>query len=297
MFYLDASRDRAEWSDTVWRTSKMNQPLAKNRQKQYKMKAGQRIRVNMSSDTFLPEAKEWMPEFWDIIRKRPDLIFWLLTKRPENIMEMLPDDWNDGYENVILNITTENQTMFDKRWPILQNIPAKHKGICCAPMISTINIEPALSSGQIEDVSCGGENYDGSRILKYEWVKSLSEQCAKHRVNFSWYESGTRPEKDGVVYFLPRKEDQTHLAYVAGLNQYFGPHEYKLYDPDDGHRLSPDELYQRKFNRNRCFCCSSRMSCCGCLSCGDCKDPPDLVTLEELWSEEQKRMETMNMKS
>ena len=293
MYFMDGKRDRSEWSGEVWRTSKMRQPLAKNRQKQFKMKAGQRIRVNMTSDTFLTEAKEWMPEFWSVIRQRPDLIFWLLTKRPQNIMDMLPSDWNDGYENVQLNITTENQDMFNYRWNIFKDIPAKHKGICCAPMLTAVNMEPALSSGQIEDVSCGGENYDGCRIIRYDWVKDLSEQCAKHHVNFIWHESGTRPEKDGVVYFIPNKEMQAHLAYWAGLNQFFGKPEYKLYDPNDGHLLAPEELYQRKFNKNRCVFCSSRMSCCGCLSCGDCKEPPDLVSLEEIWDEELRQTQTM----
>jgi hypothetical protein len=48
-----------------------------------------------------------------------------LTKRPQNIEKMLPPDWGDGYSNVWLGVTAENQTYFDQRWKILQKIPLR----------------------------------------------------------------------------------------------------------------------------------------------------------------------------
>ena len=44
--------------------------------------------------------------------------FFILTKRAERLKECLPDNWGDGYENVILNVTCENQKRADERIPL-----------------------------------------------------------------------------------------------------------------------------------------------------------------------------------
>jgi protein gp37 len=38
-----------------------------------------------------------------------------LTKRPQNIVKMLPADWGDGYANVWLGATTEDQEHYEQR--------------------------------------------------------------------------------------------------------------------------------------------------------------------------------------
>lgn len=283
MYAMDAYRGRPEWSGRTFRTGKFRLPLKKSRNGEYKIKSGQRIRVNMTSDTFIEDAEPWLPEFWDIIRRRPDVVFYILTKRPERIMGSLPGDWRAGYENVSLNITAENQDMFDVRWPVFASVPARHKGICCAPLLGPIDIVPALSSGQLELVQAGGENYDMPRPCRYEWVTSLSKQCLDWRVNFNWYESGTRFVYNGLEYVWPKKTDQSAIAYFSKQNLRFYEPRYILKSPEDGHVLGPDELYEKKYNADRCVFCAGRMTCNGCLSCGDCCRPPRFVDLETLW--------------
>jgi hypothetical protein len=51
------------------------------------------------------------------IRKRSDVVFLLLTKRPQRIRECLPEDWGDGWDNIFLNVTCENQSRADERIP------------------------------------------------------------------------------------------------------------------------------------------------------------------------------------
>lgn len=46
--------------------------------------------VCMTSDFFLPEADPWRDDAWDMIRMRPDVIFFLLTKRPQRVSACLP---------------------------------------------------------------------------------------------------------------------------------------------------------------------------------------------------------------
>lgn len=292
MYFMDAKRERPEWSDKIFRTGKFDLPLKKNRDKTYKIKAGQRIRVNMTSDTFLSEATEWMPEFWSIIRRRPDVIFWLLTKRPENILPMLPEDWGDGYKNVMLNVTMENQDMADRRWEIFKKIPAAHKGLCIAPMIGPVNLEPILATGEIQEVACGGENYDGPRPCAYEWVVALSQQCEKYETNFCWYESGTRLIRNGRCELWFKKSDQGAVAYFSGLNRKFYDIEFELYDPEDEHKLVPEELWQKRYNKNHCMFCANRMLCNGCLQCGDCCQPPEMISRDELWMSEDELLQS-----
>lgn len=163
---------------------------------------GESLRVCMTSDLFLEEADVWRDEVWDMIRFRPDVHFWLLTKRSYRIQECLPWDWLDGWENVSINVTAENQMRADERLPIFLDIPAKHKGVMIAPFIGKVDLEPYLAAGQLETVFADGENYDGARPLHYEWLKLLYDQCCKYDVPFSFLGTGNVLIKDGKKYHI-----------------------------------------------------------------------------------------------
>ena len=112
MYFLDKMRGGD--GSQIYRTKAgFNYPLQKERSGQYKVKSGEMIRVCMTSDFFLQEADPWRPDAWDIIRARSDVIFFLLTKRPERVAECLPPDWGDGWENVFFNVSCENQKRAD----------------------------------------------------------------------------------------------------------------------------------------------------------------------------------------
>jgi len=81
-------------------------------------------------------------------------------------------------------VTAENQRRAEERIPILRDLPFKHKGIMCAPFIGPVSSRAYLESIQIEQVLCGGENYDGARPCHYEWVKSLRQECVDFDVTF-----------------------------------------------------------------------------------------------------------------
>ncbi|MFL9829184.1 DUF5131 family protein, partial [Rhodoplanes sp. SY1] len=66
----------------------------------------------------------WRSDLFTLIKDCPRLDWLLLTKRPQNIGKMLPPDWQDGYPNVWLGITAEDQERYDQRWPVLAAVPA-----------------------------------------------------------------------------------------------------------------------------------------------------------------------------
>lgn len=283
MYALDRRRGVERPSSEIYATKQLKYPLSKDRKGRYKIKPGERIRVNMTSDTFLEQADQWRDAMWECIRVRTDVAFWLLTKRVGRIQECLPPDWGAGWPNVMLNMTAENQKCFDERWPVFSQIPARAKGICCAPLLSAIDLGPALSSGQICEVSAGGENYDSPRPSHYEWYESMSEQCARHGVPFYWYESGTKLIKDKKLYVIPRKPDQAKIAGLSGLCRPGPRPNLLLTDTADGHILSPAECHVPMYNPVHCCGCGNAGMCNGCdPACPQRDKSYRLVTVDEL---------------
>lgn len=294
MYALDNHRGLPyEYSATVSRCKgKFDYPLQKNRQKEYKVKPGMRLMVNMTSDTFIEDADEWRDEMWDIIRQRPDVKFWILTKRADRIKDHLPSDWGDGYENVIMNITCENQEMFDERLPYLLDIPAKHKGLCLAPLLGPIDLTKALDSHQFDEISAGGENYDNPRPCDYKWIKAMSDQCEAYHVNFCFYETGTYwINQDGVLGFYPKKSDQAALAYLSGLTHKYYDVDYLLKDSEGN--ILPKDVYKKVYNLYHCALCSNRMVCSGCQNCGAC-GKTEIVDLQTIWEREDELLAHIN---
>lgn len=269
MYFLDSIRDQD--GRNIYKTkTNFKYPLQKNRAGEYKVKSGEMIRVCMTSDFFLEEADEWRAEAWEIMSIRSDVKFFLLTKRPQRVRECLPFNWGSGWENIFFNVTCENQKRADERIPILFDLPFKHKGIMTAPLIGPVDIEKYLKTGKIEQVICGGENYNGSRICRYEWVKSLSEQCKKYDVTFNFIETGSVFEKDGKVYNIPDKKVQSQQAYRSGLNYKGKEIKFILCDVY-GQEIPASELYVPHYHPVSCKQCASKLTCNGCADCGKCK--------------------------
>lgn len=266
MYFLDGKRGID--TSRVYPTANFDLPIQRDRKGNYKLKSGMQIYVCLSTDFFIEEADQWRLEVWKMIRQRPDIAFRLLTKRAHRIQECLPDDWGEGYQNVMLSVTCENQRRADERLPILLSIPAKHKGFMAAPFIGAIDASKYLASGQIEEVICGGENYDGARVCRFEWVESLAKQCAENEVTFNFIETGTVFEKDGKVFRIPSKRTQSLQAFKSGLSKSFGKPKFEL--SSSGGTLFPTEMY-KPFFRDHCQTCGSRLTCNGCSNCGNCE--------------------------
>ena len=268
MYYLDLLRDK-KGSDIYRTKAGFRYPLSKDRNGQYKVKSGELIRVCMTSDFFLEEADQWREEAWDIIRQRADVKFYLLTKRPQRVKECLPSDWEDGWDNVMFNVTAENQKRADERIPILLSLPFKHKGVMCAPFIGPVSIKEYLKSGQIEQVLCDGESYDGARPCHYEWVKQLHDECRERNVTFVFCTTGRRFVKDGKLYQIEDASLRSEQAFKSGLSFEGKKYDYNLRDVFNN-PLPPEELYQPYFGV-RCQKCGMRIICNGCSQCGKCR--------------------------
>ena len=204
-------------SGKVEKTSNFDMPLNRDRSGEWKLQNdGFAVATCLTSDFFIDEADQWRSDIWQIIKRRRDLDFFIITKRIHRFYERLPEDWGNGYDNVIIGCTCECQRTADFRLPIFLEAPIKHKVIICAPLIEEINLSEYLNE-RIEQVSAGGESGENARICKYECILSIREQCIEKNVDFHFHQTGAKLMKDGVLYRIPRKYQ--HLqAKKAGIN-------------------------------------------------------------------------------
>ncbi len=190
VFYLDSKHNKDTNLVTRSKTN-FNLPLKKTRDGEYKLASGSEIATCFTSDFFIEEADPWREEAWEIIRQRQDVNFLICTKRAERIIQCLPADWGDGYKNVVLAVTCENQQMADLRLPLFINIPAKHRYILVAPILENLVIDKYLLTGKIDKVSVGGESYENARECNFDWIKNIYLTCKKYDVEFDFHQTGS----------------------------------------------------------------------------------------------------------
>ena len=200
--FRDKERYGQEPTKVLKSKTQFKQPL--------KWKDGQLIFTCSWSDWFIEDADEWRDEAWEVIKNTPHHTYQILTKRPERILEHLPDDWGDGYPNVWLGVTVENNKE-RHRIKTLAEVPARIRFISAEPLI--------------EDLNMGG--YMDVLKDKFNWMILGGEsgnETGKHRYRpseFEWYIKlvDISTETDMKVFM---KHTGTHLARSLGLKHRHG---------------------------------------------------------------------------
>lgn len=206
VFYLDGKRN----IDTeIVRKSKtnFNLPLKKDRSGDFKIPSNCEVATCFTSDFFIEEADEWRNDAWDIIRQRPDVLFLICTKRIERFNLCIPADWGDGWDNVAIAVTCENQRKTEERMPLFLKIKAKHKYIFAAPILEEIDFAPYLLDGQIEMISVGGESYANARPCDFDWVCKIKKTCDTYNVIFDFHQTGSNFIKNGRHYKIRHHDE------------------------------------------------------------------------------------------
>ena len=216
---------RGKDSSIVTKTKDFQLPIRKDRYGNYKIASGTTVYTCFTSDFFVEEADEWRKEAWDMIRERSDLHFFMITKRIHRVMDLVPDDWKDGYEHVTICCTMENQNRTDERMPIYLAAKIRHKQIICEPVLGDVDLSNYLDSS-IEQVTAGGESGVQVRVCDYDWILHLQTQCVKHNVPFYFKQTGAYFRKDHRLYHIKRK-DQHPQARKAGIDYHALYPDYK----------------------------------------------------------------------
>jgi protein gp37 len=183
-------------SDAYWR-----QPLRWNANAK---KEGVKHKVFCASmadvmDDETPEGQR--ARLWELIDNTPNLIWQLLTKRPQRYMTYLPTGFKHG--NVWLGTSAEDQRNYDLRWPILRKA-SDNWGT-----ISWISYEPALGpltlrtpsadgNFKVPDwVICGGESGNERRPMEQTWAEKLRDECRIFGVKFFMKQMSARTPEQG----------------------------------------------------------------------------------------------------
>ena len=152
-----------------------------------------------------------------MMRLRSDLHFIFFTKRIGRLEAVLPSDWGDGYENITIGCTCENQSRADERLPIFLSIPIRHRMIVCEPLLSAIDLSPYLDRRLIESVTAGGESGEGARDCDFAWVERIAADCRAADIDFHYHQTGALLRRDGRLYRIPRSRQEMQ-AKRAGID-------------------------------------------------------------------------------
>lgn len=235
-------------------------------------KAGERRKVFVASladvfDNHKSIRQEWRDDLWALIRACKHLDFLLLTKRPQNIRKYLPEDWGNGWPNVWLGTTVENQEQADRRIPILLEVPAAVHFLSCEPLLGEVRLSSGyhdyLEGWKCEPVCCGkiqrgyvfepngspvgeGRECCGNPVPeqvqthKIDWVICGGESGPGSRpMHPDWARSLREQCKAaGVPFFF--KQWGEWLPWEADIQPPFWQSQDGRYE--DGHTLFPDDV-------------------------------------------------------
>jgi protein gp37 len=134
---------------------------------------------------------------FDLIDQTHWLDWQLLTKRPENVLRMVPLDWRfevaEGRftwpHNAWVGTTVEDQQRANERVPLLLQIPAPVRFLSCEPLLGPVTLAPWLHEG-VGWVICGGESGPKHRPLDLEDARVLRDECEEAGVPFFFKQVG-----------------------------------------------------------------------------------------------------------
>lgn len=189
-------KPRRVTSDANWR-----EPLKWDR---FAAKAGQKDYVFCGSlcDVMDDEAPEGARKrLWHLINSTPNLIWQLLTKRPQRYHRELPTMFI--HRNVWLGTSAENQHFYNVRWPSLSNMRFRDgytTFISYEPALGPLTTLPGCADhGWPDWIICGGESGNGRREFKQEWAEQLKAECDLHGVSFFMKQMGARTPEEGAA--------------------------------------------------------------------------------------------------
>lgn len=181
-------------SEKTWR-----EPLKWNRTAE---REGRRHRVFCASMADVFEDRRDLDalraRLFDLIAVTPHLDWQLLTKRPQWVMQMVPESWLVRFpRNVWIGTTVEDQRRADERIPHLLMVPAAVHFLSCEPLLGPVDLLarslrslPRAGNARLRWVICGGESGKGARPMHPDWARSLRDQCAEVGVPFFHKQNG-----------------------------------------------------------------------------------------------------------
>lgn len=198
--------ERRTFGDKHWQEPLKWNRIAEKEQRRH------RVFCSSMADVFEdhPTVDQERLKLWPLIRQTPWLDWQLLTKRPENIKANLPDDWGDGYSNVWLGVTAENQEFADKRLPTLLDIPSVLHFVSAEPLLGWLDLTDYLPTlgyrgrawflPSLKWIIVGGES--GAKHRPLDTLAARSIQALAHQTSTAFFfkqHGGRTPDAGGCL--------------------------------------------------------------------------------------------------
>lgn len=166
-----------------------------------------RVFTNSLADFFDNQIPvQWRRDAWHVIDQTPNLDWLILTKRPQNIAKMLPEPdagyskpWGNGWPNVWLGTTAENQEEANRRIPELLQIQAAVLFVSAEPLLGELDLTdikrwnalmPSFRWPSLNWIITGGESGPGARPFNPDYARKLRDQCADAKISFFMKQMG-----------------------------------------------------------------------------------------------------------
>jgi protein gp37 len=148
-----------------------------------------------------PIANEHRPRAWKLMRECEWLDFQVLTKRAERLIDILPDDWGDGYPNVWLGVSVETQKLAEQRIPLLLDAPAAVRFVSFEPLLEEVRIVGRFGDGPAIDWAIVGlESGPGRRDPGLTPIITLARQCTSLNIPvFIKQDCALKPGQQGRI--------------------------------------------------------------------------------------------------
>jgi protein gp37 len=149
-------------------------------------KPGTVLFVNTHSDTFHESVSfGWIKLMFQHMNQRPDLIFLLLTKRPQIALQHAPNlNWTD---NIWLGTSIESQQYYG-RLETLVKTPARNKFISFEPLLGAIQPDALLNG--VQWIITGAESGENRRPFGLQWAIDIKNFCQRSSIPF-YYKQGS----------------------------------------------------------------------------------------------------------
>lgn len=181
------------------------------------VKRGVRERVFCASMADVFESNEQTgaarERLWKLIEATPQLDWLLLTKRPENILGMIPSAWMSAPRaNVWFGTSAGCQATADKNIPALLKVPASVLFVSAEPLLGPVDfrrfdfpdgtgaylpLERKMPG--IDWIIVGGESGPGARPMNVNWARSIQKQCEAAAVAFHFKQWGEHDQTGARV--------------------------------------------------------------------------------------------------
>lgn len=131
--------------------------------------------VNSMSDLFHAAVPDrFILETFHAMRKTPQHIYMVLTKRPERMAEWTRKYHPLGLPSNIWCGTSIGLDAYTPRADYLRKVPAAVRFLSCEPLLSGL---PSLRLDGIHQVIVGGESGTGARPMNPDWARNLRDQA------------------------------------------------------------------------------------------------------------------------